>query len=82
MVKVNLSSIDKIFEVLQICRQYENRMNGIDAMVGSYSVDACSTLGLLALLGNIVEIKANTSDEKLLQKFCQEISSVGQEDYE
>lgn len=76
MIQIKLNSLSIMGDILHICRKYESKVQSIDAICGSYSVDACSTLGLLALMGNTITIKIISTEQQYINKIIQELENI------
>lgn len=68
-IKVKLDSIENAQKFVDICNQFENI--DIDYIVGRYTVDAKSIMGVLSTsLGRVVSVKLNKADQKIMDLFC------------
>lgn len=68
-IKVKLDSIENAQKFVDICNQFENI--DIDYIVGRYTVDAKSIMGVLSTsLGRVVSVKLNKVDQKIMDLFC------------
>ena len=72
-VKVNKHSIESAKEFSRICERFEE---DIDYIVGRYTIDAKSILGILSTtLGKIAEVKICSKDLKTIELFFNSINS-------
>lgn len=68
-IKVKLNSIENAQKFVNICNQFENI--DIDYIVGRYSVDAKSIMGVLSTsLGRVASVKLNKADQKIVDLLC------------
>lgn len=81
LYKINLSSIDKCRDLVDICNAYRNDV-GVDVSYTRYLVDACSFLGVLSLLNHTVALMINSSNKKELADFEAKIINIGAYRYE
>lgn len=49
----------------------------VDVYRGSVSVDGCSAMGLMAMVGNTVKISPQTTDDSAVDKFFKLVESIG-----
>ena len=72
-VKVKVNSIESAKEFSRICERFEE---DIDYIVGRYTIDAKSILGILSTtLGKIAEVKICSKDFKTIELFFNSINS-------
>lgn len=72
-VKVKVNSIESAKEFSRICERFEE---DIDYIVGRYTIDAKSILGILSTtLGKIAEVKICSKDLKTVELFFNLINS-------
>lgn len=72
-VKVKVNSIESAKEFSRICERFAE---DIDYMVGRYTIDAKSILGILSTtLGKIAEVKICSKDLKMVELFFNSINS-------
>lgn len=72
-VKVKVNSIESAKEFSRICERFEE---DIDYIVGRYTIDAKSILGILSTtLGKIAEVKICSKDLKTIELFFNSINS-------
>ena len=62
MLSCRLNDVSTAEHLVLICRQFEEE---IDVIHGRYIIDGKSTLGVVSLIGNIVSLEINTSNEKI-----------------
>ena len=75
MFYIKLNTMDVINKLVRICDRYKETMD-IDMLYGRYVVDAASLLGVMSLMGNVVEIKPNTNDPELAKKLFEELELI------
>ena len=72
-VKVKVNRIESAKEFSRICERFEE---DIDYIVGRYTIDAKSILGILSTtLGKIAEVKICSKDLKTIELFFNSINS-------
>lgn len=76
MVLINLDCLETASKLVSICEKYKDQMD-MDVIYGRYIIDACSILAVTSLVGNIVKVDANTSDNSLLDSLKSDIVSIG-----
>ncbi len=73
-IKVKLDSIENAQKFVEICNQFENI--DIDYIVGKYTVDAKSIMGVLSTsLGRVASVNFNKGNQKSIDLFCGLISN-------
>lgn len=70
MLSCRLSDVNTAEQLVVICRQFQE---DIDVIHGRYIIDGKSTLGVVSLIGNIVSLEINTSNEQIKTEFEKEI---------
>lgn len=75
MVFVTLDSLDKVNALVKVCERYKDV--DTDIMHGRYTVDGRSVLGVSSLLGNIVKVCPNTTDECLMNSIIKDLEEIG-----
>ena len=75
MLGCRLNDVSTAEHLVSICRQFEEE---IDVIHGRYIIDGKSTLGVVSLIGNIVSLEINTSNEKNKEKFEKEIMKLNE----
>lgn len=76
MVLINLDCLETASKLVSVCEKYKDQMD-MDVIYGRYIIDACSILAVTSLVGNIVKVQANTSDNSLLDSLESDIVSIG-----
>ena len=76
MVLINLDCLETASKLVSVCEKYKDQMD-MDVIYGRYIIDACSILAVTSLVGNIVKVNANTSDNSLLDSLKSDIVSIG-----
>lgn len=76
MVLINLDCLETASKLVSVCEKYKDQMD-MDVIYGRYIIDACSILAVTSLVGNIVKVDANTSDNSLLDSLKSDIVSIG-----
>ncbi len=76
MVLINLDCLETASKLVSVCEKYKDQMD-MDVIYGRYIIDACSILAVTSLVGNIVKVQANTSDNSLLDSLKSDIVSIG-----
>lgn len=74
MFLINLSSLEKVNELVKICERYDT---DIDIEYGRYIINGKSVLGVASLLGNIVKVIVNTNDNLLIEYFYRDLKEIG-----
>lgn len=68
-IKIKLNNIEDAKKFVDICNIFESV--DIDYIIGKYSVDAKSIMGVLSTsLGRIANIKLNKADQESIDLFC------------
>ena len=75
MFYIKLSTLEVINNLVRICDRYKDKMD-IDMLYGRYTVDAASYLGVMSLMGNIVEIRPVSDDDVLIKEFLGELETI------
>lgn len=75
MFYIKLSTLEVINNLVRICDRYKDKMD-IDMLYGRYTVNAASYLGVMSLMGNIVEIKPISDDEVLIKELLDELETI------
>ncbi len=75
MLSCRLSDVNTAEQLVVICRQFQE---DIDVIHGRYVIDGKSTLGVVSLIGNIVSLEINTSNEQIKKEFEKEIIKLNE----
>lgn len=75
-IYINLNNFETIDELCRVCEKYKNDFD-VNAVYGSYMVDARSIVGVATLLDKTVRIVPVLDDEILLNKFYLDIEKIG-----
>lgn len=75
MLSFNLNSKESAESLIRLCEKYHDSIE-VDIIHGRQTVDGCSLMGVISLLGNFVTIRPNCEDEKLIQKFADELERI------
>lgn len=75
MIFITLDSLDKVNALTKVCEKYNDI--DTDVMHGRYIVNGCSVLGVSSLLGNIVKICPNTTDEETMNSIINDLEEIG-----
>lgn len=68
-IYIRLKNIDDVKKFIDICNQFEDM--DIDYIVGRYSIDAKSIMGVLSVsLGRRAKIEINKAEQKTINLFC------------
>ncbi|MBC5745945.1 HPr family phosphocarrier protein [Lachnospiraceae bacterium MD308] len=68
-IRVKLNNIENAQKFVEICNQFEDI--DIDYIIGKYSVDAKSIMGVLSTsLGRTANIELNKADRNSVDLFC------------
>lgn len=76
MIFMTLKTIEDAKKLSRICETYSDKME-VDVLTSRYTVDGASLLGVMSLLGLIVEIKPITDDYLLKTYFLREVEKIG-----
>lgn len=78
-IKIKLSNIEDIKKFIDICNRFEEI--DIDYIIGRYSVDAKSIMGILSTsLRRVAKIKVHKADQETINNFLGLISNYIVED--
>ena len=75
MVFVTLDSLEVVNALVKVCERYKDV--DTDVMHGRYTVDGRSVLGVSSLLGNIVKVCPNTTDETIMNSMIKDLEEIG-----
>lgn len=75
MLSFNLNSKESAENLIRLCEKYHDEME-VDVVHGRQTVDGCSLMGVISLLGNFVTVRPNCEDEELIQKFSDELERI------
>ena len=77
MLNYNLDSVQSAERLIRLCEKYRD-CNGLDIDIvhGRQTVDGCSLLGVISLIGRFVTVVPNTTDKEMLQKFAEELERI------
>ena len=77
MLNYNLDSVKSAERLIRLCEKYRD-CNGLDIDIvhGRQTVDGCSLLGVISLIGRFVTVVPNTTDKEMLQKFAEELERI------
>jgi len=84
MIAYNLNNIDRAKELVELSEKYSNYFP-VDVRQKHYIVDGKSLLGVMSMIGNVVEVipvMPNNIDETTKQKhfqFIQDIQKLGRD---
>lgn len=76
MIFMTLKTIEDVKKLSRICENYSNEME-VDIITSRYTVNGASILGVMSLLGLIVEIKPLTEDYLLKTYFLRDVEKIG-----
>lgn len=76
MIFMTLKTIEDAKRLSRICEDYSDKME-VDVLTSRYTVDGASLLGVMSLLGLIVEIRPITDDYLLKTYFLREVEKIG-----
>lgn len=71
-----LDTHKKVEALCDICEKYRTAFD-VDVRYGTYMVDGISVLGVLSLLGHVVQIRPITKDNDARRPFFTEIEKIG-----
>jgi len=75
MIAYNLNTLQSAETLVSICNKYKKDMD-INVIHGRNTVDGCSILGVMSLIGHIVSIEVITNDNILKDKFRKEVQNM------
>lgn len=75
MLNFNLNSRSAAEKLIRLCESYKNVMS-VDVVCGRQTLDGCSMLGVVSLIGNFVTVIPNSSDEGLLKRFEKDLEGI------
>ena len=75
MVFVTLDSLDVVNALVKVCEKYKDI--DTDVLHGRYIVNGRSVLGVSSLLGNIVKVCPNTTDETIMNSIIKDLEEIG-----
>lgn len=77
MLNYNLDSVQSAERLIRLCEKYRDDIGlDIDIIHGRQTVDGCSLLGVISLIGRFVTVVPNTTDKEMLQKFAEELERI------
>lgn len=78
MLSIYLDTLDKTRVLSRLCENYRTSFSfNTDVVKGRYTVDGCSQLALVSLIGNFVTVEPLTDDKILLDKFERDLIAIG-----
>lgn len=75
-IYIELNNFETVDELCKVCEKYKNDFD-VNAVYGSYMVDARSIVGVATLLDKTVRIVPILDDDVLLNKFYLDIEKIG-----
>ena len=75
MFYIKLNTLDVVNKFVRICERYKDEMD-IDVLCGRYTVDGASYLGVMSLIGNVVEVKPISNNDELINKLFEELELI------
>lgn len=75
MLSFNLNSKESAENLIRLCEKYHDSME-VDVVHGRQTVDGCSLMGVISLLGNFVTVRPNCEDKELILKFADELEAI------
>ena len=75
MLSFNLNSKESAESLIRLCEKYHDSME-VDIIHGRQTVDGCSLMGVISLLGNFVTVYPHSEDRELIQKFADELEMI------
>lgn len=78
MLSIQINTSDVANELTNLCVEYRENYNiNTDVVFGRYVIDGCSLLGVMSLMGHLVNIIPITNDKRILSDFSNDIISIG-----
>lgn len=75
MLSFNLNSKESAENLIRLCEKYHDDME-VDIVHSRQTVDGCSLMGVISLLGNFVTVRPNCEDDEMIQKFADELEEI------
>jgi len=75
MIAYNLNTLQSAEKLSGICNKYKEDMD-INVIHGRNTVDGCSVLGVMSLVGHIVSIEVIADDNNLKEEFRKEVKNM------
>lgn len=75
MLSFNLNSKESAEKLIRLCEKYHDSME-VDIVHSRQTVDGCSLMGVISLLGHFVTVRPNCEDEDMIQKFSDELEMI------
>lgn len=75
MLSFNLNSKESAENLIRLCEKYHDDME-VDIIHGRQTVDGCSLMGVISLLGNFVTVNPHSEEKELIQKFADELERI------
>ena len=75
MLSFNLNSKKSAEDLIKLCEKYRDDVE-VEVIHGNQIVNGCSLLGVFSLIGNFVGIKADSLDERAVQRFAEELEKI------
>lgn len=77
MLNFNLNSRVAAEKLIRLCESYKNVMS-VDVVCGRQTLDGCSMLGVVSLIGNFVTVIPNSDDENIIKRFSEKLEAIKQ----
>ena len=75
MLNYNIDSVQSAEKLIRLCEKYHGDME-IDIIHGRQTVDGCSLMGVISLLGHFVTVRPNCEDAEMIQQFADELERI------
>lgn len=75
MLSFNLNSKESAENLIRLCEKYHDSME-VDIIHGRQTVDGCSLMGVISLLGHFVTVYPRSEDNEILQKFSDDLERI------
>lgn len=72
MLSFNLNSKKSAEDLIKLCEKYRDDTE-VDVICGRQTVDGCSLLGVMSLIGHFVTVKPQTDNEDVINKFSDDL---------
>lgn len=75
MLSFNLDSKESAEKLIRLCEKYRDDTE-VDVICGRQTVDGCSLLGVMSLIGHFVMVKPQTDDKSIVERFSEDLDGI------
>ena len=77
MLSFNIDSKESAEKLIRLCEKYRDDTE-VDVIYGRQTVDGCSLLGVMSLIGHFVTVKPQTDDKSIVERFSEDLERIKQ----